>query len=349
MLTASYSCCSELVDRFSNAIERDGNILFCTDYENDVMAEFARSVASGLSSEPKWLDCRFLYDSVGSRLYEMITQQPEYYPTRTEAAILSEYAHELYDMTGPVVLVELGSGSSMKTNHLLYSYLAKESRVCYVPVDVSDSALDQAGDEISRTHPNAQVIGINGIYQDAFPLLEKASPSMLVFLGSTIGNLNEEESDSFWRQVEEHLPMGDFFLLGVDLVKDDDILNAAYNDAAGVTAQFTLNLFDRMNRELGSCLDLKHIEHQAVYEPSRQRMEIFAGFNRAQDIRIEQLGETFHVEAGERIMTEISRKFRLETLIPYLEKYGLKTLKVMTDERDWFAVLLLQRAGDGKA
>ncbi len=113
--------------------------------------------------------------------------------------------------------------------------------------------------------------------------------------------------------------------------------------------QFTLNLFDRMNRELGSCLDLKHIEHQAVYEPSRQRMEIFAGFNRAQDIRIEQLGETFHVEAGERIMTEISRKFRLETLIPYLEKYGLKTLKVMTDERDWFAVLLLQRAGDGKA
>jgi L-histidine N-alpha-methyltransferase len=343
MLTASYSCRSELAEQFYNAIEREGNILFCTDSEEDLVAEFARSAVSGLASEPKWLDCRFLYDSVGSDLYEQITQQPEYYPTRTEAAILSVHAHELYDMTGPVVLVELGSGSSVKTNHLLYSYLARESRVCYVPVDVSGSALEQAGYEICRTHPKAQVIGINGIYQDAFPLLKKASPTMLVFLGSTIGNLNEAEADRFWRQVQKHLPVGDFFLLGVDLVKDEDILNAAYNDAAGVTARFTLNLFDRMNRELGADLDLKSIEHQARYEPSRQRMEIFARFHRAQDIHIAPLDMTFHIKEGERIMTEISRKFRLETLIPYLERYGLTTRKVMTDEKDWFAVLLLQR------
>ncbi len=343
MQTDTYTCCSELMERFSSAVNLDRSILLCTDYDGDAAVEFAESLARGLDDYPRWIDCRFLYDEEGSKLYEQITLQPEYYPTRTEAEILSRFAEQLPRITGPVTIVELGSGSSVKTNHLLYSYLSIESRVCYVPVDVSASALHEAGDAISNAHPKARVIGINGIYQDALPLLEKASPTMLVFLGSTIGNLNEQEADSFWRQVQTHLPVGDFFLLGFDLVKDPELLNAAYNDAAGVTARFTRNLFSRMNRELGACVDIQYITHEAAYEPDRQRMEIFARFDREQDIHIEPVGRTFQVQAGERIMTEISRKFRLDAMLAYLERYGLVARKVMTDSREWFAVVLLQR------
>jgi L-histidine Nalpha-methyltransferase len=339
-----YSHTSELVDGFHSALRGDSNQLFKTDHEGDSVLRFAQSVARGLSDRPRWLDCQFLYDERGSALYEDITRQPEYYPTRTEAAILSRYASELPEITGPVTLIELGSGSSVKTDHILCAYLEDDDQVCYVPIDVSESALLEAAYAINRRHPDAQVIGVNSTYEDAFPLMSPASPTMVVFLGSTIGNLNEEESDRFWTKASEFLPEGDFFLLGVDLVKDSKVIHAAYNDASGVTEAFTRNLFTRMNRELGSNIAVNTVDHLASFHTERQRVEIFARFNQPTIIRVDPVDASFHIKAGVRIMTEISRKFRLGELVPYLSDYGFRTIKIMTDPREWFALLLLQRS-----
>ena len=169
---------------------------------------------------------------------------------------------------------------------------------------------------------------------------------MALFLGSTIGNFNDAESTAFWRSVAGHLPSGDFFLLGVDLVKDADILEAAYNDAAGVTARFTKNYFARINRELGSDIDVDVIEHQATWNPAQQRMEIFSTFRETQNVRIEPLGLTFVIQKGERILLEISRKFRVDVLVEELCRYGFEVRRTFYDEQEWFGLLLLERIDD---
>jgi len=312
----------------------------------DTVMSFARSVAAGLSEGRKWLHCRFLYDAEGSRIFEAITEQPEYYPTRTEAAILEKHAAEIRELTGPRTLVELGSGYSVKTEHLLSAYSLGDETVHYVPVDVSISALNAANQSIDAGFTDVQFTGINGTYGSAFPVLRQLSPQTVIFLGSTIGNLNEAENSAFWRSVADHLPVGDYFLLGVDLVKDGAILEAAYNDAAGHTARFTKNYCTRLNRELGSSIDVSQVEHIAVWNPERERMDISLRFNTAQQIYVEPLNETFEIEAGEEILIEISRKFRLPRLSADLARFGFDVRRTFTDENGWFALLLLERVED---
>ncbi len=307
---------------------------------------FARSVTAGLSDDPKWLHCRFLYDAEGSRLFEEITQQPEYYPTRTEAAILAEYSVAIQEITGPRTLVELGSGYSVKTEHLLAAYSESAERVLYVPVDVSDTALREASKAIAESFADVQVTGINGTYGSALPVLRQLSPQMVIFLGSTIGNFNEAETTAFWRNVAGHLPAGDFFLLGVDLEKDVDVLGAAYNDAAGVTARFTKNYFARINRELGANIDLDAIEHVEIWRPEARRMEILARFHAAQTIYIRPLDQAFEIRAGEEILLEISRKFRLPELKEELSAFGFDMRQTFMDQKGWFALILLERLDD---
>lgn len=305
--------------------------------------EFARDVALGLSDTPRWVPVRYLYDAAGSALFEEITELPEYYPTRTEAEILSTHAPAIARATGPVTLVELGAGSAVKTDHLLGAYGEGGLDVRYVPVDVSATALHLAKKRIARDYPTVRFEGVVGTYEDAFPLIVERSPAMLVFLGSTIGNFAHAESYLFWDEVSAAIPTGDYFLLGVDLVKDVAVMEAAYNDSAGVTAQFTKNLFERMNRELGSNIDTDRIRHVARYNEEWQRIEIFAEFLQAQDIYIGPLGRTIPVEEGEKILVEISRKFVLEHLIQFAACFDFGVERVFTDERQWFAVLLLRR------
>ncbi|KPK83331.1 MAG: hypothetical protein AMS25_00065 [Gemmatimonas sp. SM23_52] len=308
--------------------------------------EFARSVVAGLSDEPKWLHCRFLYDAEGSRLFEKITEQPEYYPTRLEAAILAKHAAEIRTITGPRTLVELGSGYSVKTEHLLNAYVDEEYPLLYVPVDVSDTALREASKSIAQHYADVQFTGINGTYRSAFPILRQLSPQMVIFLGSSIGNFNPAETTAFWRNIAGHLPAGDNFLLGIDLVKDIAVLEAAYNDAAGVTAAFTKNYFARMNRELGSEIDIDRIEHVATWNPELRRIEIFAHFGTDQEIYVEPLDERIEISAGERILVEISRKYRVSEVAEELGRFGFDTRRVYTDRKKWFALLLLERSDD---
>jgi L-histidine N-alpha-methyltransferase len=306
--------------------------------------EFAQSVVEGLGDNPKWLDCSYLYDQRGSELFELISQQPEYYLTRTEIEILRRHAREISTLTGEVNLVELGSGYSVKTRHILSAYLAALDDPHYVPVDVSAAALHAARRTIAETHPEVQFSGVIGTYESAMPLLPELSPAMVIFLGSTIGNMDEAQASAFFADLAQHMEAGDHVLLGVDLVKDHAILEAAYNDAAGVTAEFTLNIFERMNRELGSEIDIAQVEHVARYNPERKCIETFAEFHTGQVIEVEPLQQSFMVSSGERIAIEISRKFDLDELVPALLSHGLETRHVYTDPQGWFAVLLLQVA-----
>jgi L-histidine N-alpha-methyltransferase len=313
--------------------------------EEEVL-EFARAVGIGLSDTPRWLPCRFLYDARGSELFERITEQPEYYPTRTEAAILERSARRIRDLTGPLTLIELGSGSSVKTDHLLREYARDGEPVHYVAVDVSDSILRSARATIRRRHPSVRVTPVVGTYGEAFPLFGRHSPSMALFLGSTIGNFNQTESAWFWEKVTRHMLAGDYFLLGVDLVKDQGVLEAAYNDAAGVTAEFTRNLFVRMNRELGAGVDVDAIEHVARYNAAWRRIEIFARFPTPQTVHVRPLERRHRIRAGEQIMVEISRKFVLRDLTEFVRYFAFHVRAVFTDDRGWFAVVLLQKGQD---
>lgn len=314
-------------------------------HAHDATVEFAKAVALGFSDTPPWLHSRFLYDDEGSRLFEEICEQPEYYLTRTEAGILERCASRIHDATGSVTLIELGSGSSVKTDYLLSAYAAAEPSVRYVPIDVSEGILEQAKDAITARHPTVTVTGVADTYERAFPLFKEFCPAMVLFLGSSIGNFDQRESDVFWQGMSEALCPGDFVLLGIDLVKPEKVLNAAYNDAAGVTAAFTRNLFARINRELGADLDLDAMEHVARYNAEWQRVEIYARFLTTQELHLEPLDRTIVVPKDTMVMTEISRKYDLQKMKGYVRCFDFDVKEVFADERQWFGLLLLQRLG----
>lgn len=316
--------------------------------ERDPVLDFARAVVVGLTDRPRWLPCRFLYDARGSWLFEQICDTPEYYLTRAETDLLAAHAAAISRQTGAATLVELGSGSARKTELLLEAYGRAHGAVRYVPVDVSRHALEESAYALAARHPAVSVRGLHGTYEAAFPLFERLSPLVLLFLGSTVGNLNQTEAAAFWGRVAHALAPGDFVLLGVDLAKDAAVLDAAYNDAAGWSAEFTLNLFARMNRELGSGLDLNAIRHEAAYREDWRRVEIFARFLRRQTISVAPLERTITVDAGERVMTEISRKFDLSQLKVYLSCFGLELVRTFTHRNPGYALLLLRRGEDAR-
>ena len=306
------------------------------------MLDFARSTIRGLTDRPRWLPCRFLYDAEGSRLFERICDTPEYYLTRTETAILAAQADTISQLTGAATIVELGSGSGRKTELLLDAYGRAYGAVRYVPVDVSEYALHESSSALAARQHHLSIEALHGTYDHAFPRFPQLRPLVLLFLGSTVGNLNETEAASFWRHVSQALAPGDHVLLGVDLAKPAPLLNAAYNDAAGWSAAFTRNIFARMNRELGSGLDLATIGHEAQYRAERGRVEIFARFTERQTLHVRPLNQSFTLQAGERVMTEISRKFVLPVQTAQLATFGLQTVRSFTDARGWYAVMLLR-------
>ena len=332
-----------ICQRFCDAWASSGSLIIGQPPGSDPAYEFACATASGLLSAPRRLESRFLYDSEGSALFDRITQLPEYYLTRSETSILVANSARIREITGPVTLLELGSGSALKTDLLLHAWLDCAQGSCYVPVDVSETALAAACGRIRAKFPQVRVIGVNSKYQDAFPLFPQLSPTMVLFLGSSIGNFSPDEMSRFVSTMAAALQPGDFFLVGIDLVKEVRLLEAAYNDAAGVTADFTRNLFARMNRELGSSLDTCAIEHVARYHPAREQIETFAHFRRRQTLYLAPIDRRIIIPQGESVQVEISRKFRLEQFVPCLEGFGFDAERIFTDERGWFALVLLRR------
>ena len=304
-----------------------------------------QDVVWGLTQNPKSLPAKYFYDDLGSDLFEQICELPEYYPTRTEAEILSEYAPEIAQVTGHSELVELGSGSSTKTRLLLNAYQALESPFRYVPIDVSGGILEASAKQLTKEYADLEVRGLVGTYEQALRHLPPTTlPSRtIMFLGSSLGNFTPEECDRFFEDIHIALREQDYFLLGVDLQKPRHILEAAYNDAQGVTAEFNLNMLAHLNWRFGGNFDLNLFTHEAIYNEAESQIEMYLHCQKSHPVRLEKLDLTVEFAAGESILTEISRKFDFAHKQEYLESRGLKLVNAWTDPNQWFGLLLCQK------
>ncbi len=296
----------------------------------------------GLAAQPRHLPPKLFYDAEGSRLFDEITETPEYYPTRTERAILREFAGDMVQQTGNnLTLVELGAGSASKTQVLIHALLRRQLRADFYPVDVSSSALQGALASLNGHFPRLKVTPIVADYTHHLPDLKQLPGRKLVlFLGSTIGNFEPEEAEEFLRNVRGSLQKGDALLIGFDLIKDAQVLDAAYNDAQGVTAAFNKNMLVRINRELGGSFDVDAFEHVAFWNKKKSRIEMHLQSQYEQTVWIEDLGRGFHFDQGERIHTENSYKFNDRLIRRLLRRGGFKLEKSWTDPKGWFCEAL---------
>lgn len=304
-----------------------------------------QDVIQGLSQDRKTLPPKYFYDEYGSQLFEQICQLPEYYPTRTEDSILKQYADEIARMTGACELVELGSGSSTKTRRLLDAYQGLTNSLHYIPIDVSGSILTESAQQLLQEYPSLQIQGLVGTYEQALVKLERTpAPSRMVcFLGSTLGNLNPQECDLFFDHILDALHLGEYFLLGVDLQKPKDILEAAYNDAQGVTAAFNLNMLEHLNQRFGGNFKRQNFEHWAFYNQELNQIEMHLRCLNPHTVDLQALDLKVSFVSGETIRTEISRKFNLQEVQAELAEKGLKPLAAWSDPNDWFGLILSQK------
>lgn len=302
----------------------------------------AEEVAEGLSAVPKRLPPKLFYDAEGSRLFEQITETPEYYPTRTERVILERAASDMAVQAGDkLTLVELGAGSARKTRLLITAVLRRQLRLDFYPVDVSPAALHDAVAGLNGDFSNLRINPIAADYSRHLPQLkELAGRKLALFLGSTIGNFEPEETVEFLKRMRESLAPGDALLVGFDMRKDAAILHAAYNDAQGITALFNKNMLARINRELGGRFDLDAFRHVAFWNDRRSRIEMHLESLVTQTVGVRDLKRTFHFACGERIHTENSYKFTPESIAALFQKSGLRLEKTWTDPKGWFSEVM---------
>ncbi|MFC5203086.1 L-histidine N(alpha)-methyltransferase [Streptomyces sp. NPDC048448] len=303
--------------------------------EDATDAALRADVLHGLSHTPKTLPPKWFYDAHGSELFDKITELPEYYPTRAEREILAARATEIARATGARTLVELGSGSSEKTRHLLDALPGLHT---YVPVDVSESALTQAGHALIAERPELGVHALIADFTGGLALPGTPGPRLVAFLGGTIGNLLPTERAAFLASVRALLSPGDALLLGTDLVKDESVLVAAYDDAAGVTAEFNKNVLTVVNRELGADFDPDAFTHVALWDAEHEWIEMRLRSRTEQTVKIPALDLAVDFADGEEMRTEISAKFREEGVRRELAAAGLDLTHWWTDREGRFAL-----------
>lgn len=306
-------------------------------------SQFRTDVWTGLGRTVKELPAKYFYDRRGSQLFDAITELPEYYPTRTELQIMQSSADEMVKAIGPdALLVEYGSGSSLKTQVLLDA--AQDSLAAYVPVDISGDHLIATAEGLRRRYPRLEVLPVAADFTQAFHLprsRRKASRTVGYFPGSTIGNFLEDEAIDVLGAMAETIGEGGGLLIGVDLVKDANVLRSAYNDAQGVTAEFNKNVLARINRELSGNFDLDAFEHEARWMPRERRIEMHLVSRRDQVASV--AGRRFAFRRGESICTEYSHKYTLESFARLAAEAGWRVERVWTDPNRAFSVQYLVR------
>jgi dimethylhistidine N-methyltransferase/ergothioneine biosynthesis protein EgtC len=305
----------------------------------------AADVRAGLTATPKTLPPKWFYDAYGSELFEEITRLPEYYPTRAEREILAARAADIARITAAHTLVELGSGSSEKTRLLLNALRDNETLHQIVALDVSESALRDAAVALHAEYPSLAVHGVVGDFTEHLALLPGEPPRLVAFLGGTIGNLLPDERAKFLSSLRDVLLPGEWLLLGTDLVKDPDTLVRAYDDSAGVTAEFNRNVLRVLNRELSADFDVDAFAHIALWDPDNEWIEMRLRATRPMHARIPPLGLAVDFAEGEELRTEISAKFRKEGIAAELSDAGFTMKHWWTDSAARFGVSL-SRAGD---
>jgi L-histidine N-alpha-methyltransferase len=308
----------------------------------DLARALRADALAGLTDSPKWLPPKWFYDERGSLLFEQITRLPEYYPTRAERAILTRRAGDVARITQAKTLIELGSGSSEKTRLLLDALRANGTLGAFVPLDVSESALREAVAAIATDHPALDVHGIVGDFTRHLGVLPRGGARVVAFLGGTIGNLLPAERAGFLAALRAPLEPGEWLLLGTDLVKDPRVLVPAYDDAAGVTAEFNRNVLRVLNRELGADFEVEAFDHVALWDPVREWIEMRLRATKPMRVRIGALDLAVEFVAGEELRTEVSAKFRREGLERELHAAGFALRRWWTDPAGQFAVSLAQ-------
>lgn len=319
-----------LAPRFERDNPRDNH----RDAQRAASSILRQQVLRGLRASVKTLSPALFYDARGARLFERICELPEYYPTRTELAILERHAGDLAAHAGPeCALIEYGSGAGVKVRYLLDRL---ERPVAYVPVDISREQLHEVAEERSEQYPALRILPVCADYTMPFelPPLPPAARRVAFFPGSTIGNFHPAEAAAFLHRVRHMVGAKGGLILGVDRRKDPQVLHDAYNDAAGVTAAFNLNVLTRLNRDLGTDFDLRRFRHRAFFNDAASRIEMHLEATEAHQVHLD--GQVIDFAAGETIHTESSYKYDRERLEALVESSGFRIDTLYTDERDWF-------------
>ncbi|RIJ41777.1 L-histidine N(alpha)-methyltransferase [Pontibacter oryzae] len=314
------------------------------DGSNDTAA-FANDVAEGLSQEQKTLPSRYFYDGRGSKLFQQIMDLPEYYLTRAEFEVLTDNRQDMaayFSGEGFFHMIDLGAGDALKTKILLRELEKQQSMFDYVPVDISGDAMQQLSESLHDELPELKVEAVVGEYFQALEWLQdnKSERKVVLFLGSNIGNFELTDSKAFLKSVRSYLKSGDRLLMGVDLRKDPQVILDAYNDAAGITAEFNLNLLHRINRELGADFDVNQFNHYALYNPQEGVMRSFLVSKLEQQVTIKATGQSFSFDAWESIHTENSHKYTLNQIEDLGKECGFAIEKVFYDSQRGFADVL---------
>ncbi|MFY0644924.1 MAG: L-histidine N(alpha)-methyltransferase [Bacteroidia bacterium] len=313
-----------------------------------MIEHFIKEVDEGLSIYPKRISSKFLYDSRGGELFQQIMELPEYYLTRAEEEIFKYRSHEIIDQLGllsQVNIYELGAGDGTKTSIFLKALRSRGIMVNYIPIDVSKNVLEQLENHINVEVKGVKVKPLQYTYFQALDKLEieDETPNIFLFMGSNLGNLDHATAIKFLSGISENMRSQDHFLLGLDKMKEPEKVLAAYNDQAGVTKEFNLNLLERMNRELGANFEMDNFIHQPIYNPETGLASSYLVSTVEQDVFIEATGKTYHFDAWESLHTEISQKYNMQTIEWLCESSSLRIKNVYQDNEEQFLECLLEK------
>ncbi len=332
------------------------NITYVTNYIQSTSTYFLTNVSEshesfleeiifGLTRIPKYIHPKFFYNKKGSQLFDKICELPEYYLTRVETKILEKIRNQFSKyLQGIDRLVELGSGSSIKTRAILNILTKTQKEVVYFPIDISD-IMESIAEQIEKEYNNLHVIPIKASYEKGLELSRKLVPGkkLFIFLGSSIGNFTTEHRRIFLKKIYDSMNKDELLLIGFDLVKDPIILNAAYNDVQGITAQFNLNVLERINENAGANFDLSKFEHVAFFNPNESRIEMYLKSKISQKVLLSKTNQMISFEKNEAVLTEYSYKFTISDIKRIAKVIPFKMLKIWKDENSYFALALFSK------
>ena len=323
----------------------DSKLQYFKPHASKIEKTFAEEISSSLNRDSKFITPKFFYDKKGSDLFEKICTLPEYYPTRTEIGILKNLQAELPSfIDDPFRLVELGSGASVKTRLLLDIFTQMQQTIEYFPIDISE-ILTESSEQLLQDYDNLRITGIIDTYECGLEFLKNydTKNNLIIFLGSSFGNFSPTDGKIFLEKINSTMKSGDLFLIGLDLVKDSQILESAYDDAQGITAEFNLNVLSRINNELDADFNLNNFSHHSTYNKEDQRIEMYLKSLVNQSVIISKSNLSLNLEKNELIHTEYSHKYTLEQIKTLLKNTGFKINHTWLDDNTHFSLTLVSK------
>ena len=323
----------------------DSKLQYFKPHATKIEKTFAEEVSSSLNADLKFISPKYFYDKKGSELFEKICLLPEYYPTRTEVTILKKLQQELLSFLDDTFrIVELGSGSSVKTRLIIDVFAKLQNKIEYFPIDISE-ILTESSEQLIHDYDNLYITGIIDTYEGGLEFLKHYDDknNLITFLGSSFGNFSPSDGYLFLKKIHSTMKSGDLFLIGLDLVKEKHILESAYDDTQGVTAEFNLNVLSRINDELGGNFNLENFEHHSVYHEKEQRIEMYLKSSQKQSVIIPKSNLLLNLEKNQLIHTEYSHKYRLSQIHDLLDDAGFELKHTWLDENKYFSLTLVAK------